>query len=87
MLLSLKEKKHNDMKNQLGPRKEHNKFKNTDGPKGPKNECFVCGKPDHYARDCKHNKSKNEINVVHANDDIITTMSKIMEIKGKVHGW
>src|SRR3954466_7658332 len=76
--------KHDGNKRHLGPKKEHNKFKNPGGQKGPKNGCFVCGEPGHYARDCKHNKSKNEINVVHANDDIIATISEIMAIKGKV---
>ena len=75
------------MKNHLGPRKEHNKFKNSGGPKGTKNGCYVCGKPGHYARDCRHNKSKNEVNIVHVDDDIIATVSEIMAIKGKVQGW
>lgn len=34
-----------------------------------------------------HNKSKNKIYAVHANDVIITTVSKIIPIKGKVQGW
>lgn len=80
-------KKHKGMKNHLGSRKEHNKFKDAGGPKCPKNWCFMCGKLDHYARDCRHNKSKNEINAIHANDDIITTISEIMTIKRKMHGW
>ena len=77
-------KKHDSMKSHLGPKKEHNKFKNFGGQKGQKSGCFVYGKLEHYARDCRHNKSKNEINVYHANDDIIATVSEIMEIKGKV---
>ena len=49
-------KKYDGMKSHLGPKKEHNKFKNSGGQKGPKNECFVYGKPGLYARDCRHNK-------------------------------
>lgn len=79
-------RKYDGMKNHLGPKKEHNKFKNSDGHKGTKNGFYVCGKPDHYARDCRHNKTKIEVNVVHIDDDIIATVSEIMEIKGKVQG-
>lgn len=52
-------KKHDGIKSHLGPKKEHNKFKNYGGHKGPKSGYFVCGKLGHYARDCRHNKSKN----------------------------
>lgn len=71
------------MKSHLRPKKEHNKLKKSGGPKSG---CFVCGKPKHYAQYCMHNKSKNEINAFHANDDIIATVNEIMEIKGKVQG-
>lgn len=47
----------------------------------------MCGKLGHYARDCMHNKSENEVNIVHANDDINATVSENMAIKGKVKGW
>lgn len=47
----------------------------------------MCGKPDHYAWDCTHSKSKNEAVVVQADDNIIAIVSKIMAIKGKVQGW
>ncbi|XP_050889487.1 uncharacterized protein LOC127094740 [Lathyrus oleraceus] len=80
-------KRHDGMKSHLGPKKEHNKFKNYGGHKGPKNGCFVCGKPGHYARDCRQNKAKNEINAIRSDDDIIATVSEIMAIKGKVQGW
>lgn len=87
MLLPLKKKrKHDGMKNHLGPKKEHNMFKNSDIAKGPKNGCYVCGKPRHYARDWRHNMSKNKTNEVHANDDMIATVSEIMTIKGKMQG-
>ena len=72
------------IKNHLGPKKEHNKYKNSSGSKGPKGGCYVCDKPDHFARDCRHNKSKNEVNIVHANEDIIVMVNVIMSIKGKV---
>ncbi|XP_050900957.1 uncharacterized protein LOC127107683 [Lathyrus oleraceus] len=61
-------KKHDGIKSHLGPKEEHNKFKNAGGHKGPKSGYFVCGKPGHYARDFRHNKSKNKINAVHEND-------------------
>ncbi|XP_050897394.1 uncharacterized protein LOC127104244 [Lathyrus oleraceus] len=80
-------KKHDVIKSHLGPKKEHNKFKNSGGHKDPKSGCFVCRKPGYYARDCRHNKSKYEINAVHANDDIIAIVSEIMAIKGKVQCW
>lgn len=80
-------RKHDGMKSHPGPKKEHKKFKYFGGLKGLKNYCFVCGKPEYYDQDCRHHKSKNGINVVHANDDIITTVREIMAIKGKVQGW
>ncbi|XP_050890241.1 uncharacterized protein LOC127095614 [Lathyrus oleraceus] len=80
-------KRHDGIKSHLGPKKEHNKFKNSGGHKGPKNGCFVCGKPGHYARDCRQNKAKNEINAIRSDDDTIATVSEIMAIKGKVQGW
>lgn len=52
-------KKHDGMKNHIGPKKEHKKFKNCSRPKGPKGGFYVCGKPCHYAWDFRHNKSKN----------------------------
>lgn len=86
VVIAKEKKKHDGMKNHLGPRKEHNKFKNVVGPKGPKTDVTCAVKPDHYARDCRQNKSKNEINSVHANDEIITIVSEIVEIKGKMQG-
>lgn len=79
-------RKHDGTKNHLGPNKEHNKFKKFGGHKGTKNGCYVCGKPDHYVKDRKHNKTKTEVNAIHIDDDIITTVIEIMAIKGKVQG-
>ncbi|XP_058753877.1 uncharacterized protein LOC131627055 [Vicia villosa] len=41
----------------------------------------------HSSEDFSHSKPKTEVNVVHVNDDIITTVSEVMAIKGKVQGW
>lgn len=80
-------KKHDGMKNHLGPKKEQNKFKNYGWPKCPKGGCYLCRKTGHYARDCMHNKSKNKVNIVQAGDNIIYIVIEIMEIKGNVQGW
>ncbi|KAL5579843.1 hypothetical protein UlMin_012285 [Ulmus minor] len=44
--------------NFLGPKKDQGKFKNNN-----KGDCFVCGKPGHFARDCKFRKKQNEAKV------------------------
>lgn len=44
----------------------------------------MCRKHDHYAQDCKHNKSQNDVNDVQADDNIIVIVSKTMTIKCKV---
>lgn len=46
----------------------------------------MCVKHDRYARDCKHNKSQNEANVVQVDDSITAIMNDIMAIKGGVQG-
>lgn len=80
-------KKYDVMKNYLGPKEKHNKFKNYGGLKRPKSCCYVCEKTGHYARDCRHNKSKSETNVIHVDDYIIDMVREIMTIKGKVQWW
>ncbi|CAA3002976.1 wall-associated receptor kinase 2, partial [Olea europaea subsp. europaea] len=66
----------------LGPRKDQGKFKNK--AKGP---CYVCGKPEHYAKDCRHRKQHKKEGQVNSIDEIIATVSEINAIQGKVSGW
>ena len=69
--------------NSLGSKKDQEKFN-----KLKKEGYFVCGKPDHYARDCKFKKTqKSEVNSLEENDEIIATVSEINAIQGKMSGW
>ena len=48
----------------------------------------MCGKPDHYARDCRFKKTqKPKVNSLEENDEIIAIVSEINAIQGKVSGW
>ena len=53
----------------LGPKKDRNKFKNSNETK-LNVSCYVCGKSDHYACDCRHRKGqKNEADATNIDDD------------------
>lgn len=80
-------KKHDGKKNYLGLKKEQNNLMNYGGSKGTKVDVMcACDKHDHYDRDCRYNKSKNEANIVQANDNIIFIVTEIMMIKDNVQG-
>ncbi|URD92252.1 hypothetical protein MUK42_28560 [Musa troglodytarum] len=69
--------------NHLCPKRDQGKFK-----KPKSGGCFVCGKPDHFARDCRFKKGqKSEVNSVEGDDNIIATVSEVNVIFGKVFGW
>ncbi|KAL5582208.1 hypothetical protein UlMin_014650 [Ulmus minor] len=69
-------------RNFLGPKKDQGKFKNNN-----KGDCFVCGKPGHFARDCRFRKKQNEVKVNAMEDEIIATVSEINAVQGKIQGW
>ena len=69
--------------NFLGPKKDQEKFK-----KPMKEGYFVCGKFDHYARECRFKKDKKpKVNSIVQNEDIVATISEICAIQGKISGW
>ena len=61
--------------NFIGPDKNQKQFK---GKKGP---CFVCGKPEHYARECKYRKDQKGATVNAIDEEIIATLSKVCVIQ------
>ena len=70
-------------RNSLGPKKNQEKFK-----KPKKEGFFVCGKPSHYAKDCRFKKTqKPKVNSLEENDEIVTIVNEINTIQGKVSGW
>lgn len=69
-------RKHDGMNIHLGLKKEHNKSRILANQRKQKTS-------DMHVEN-KENKPKIEVNVVHADEDIITMVSKIMAIKIKV---
>ncbi|RVW81286.1 Retrovirus-related Pol polyprotein from transposon TNT 1-94 [Vitis vinifera] len=77
-------KNNNDKKNSrnyMSPKKNQEQFK---GKKGP---CFVCGKPGHYARECRYRKDQKWVMVNAIDEEIIATLSDVCVVQGKVQGW
>ncbi|KAI9177785.1 hypothetical protein LWI28_019255 [Acer negundo] len=71
----------------LGPKKDHRKFKKSQNYKKNRG-CSVCGKPRHYAWDCKFRKKQDEEAKVNAiEEDIVATVSEINVVHGKVQDW
>uniref|UniRef100_F6HXW6 CCHC-type domain-containing protein n=1 Tax=Vitis vinifera TaxID=29760 RepID=F6HXW6_VITVI len=67
--------------NYMSPKKNQEQFK---GKKGP---CFVCGKPRHYARECRYRKDQKGAVVNAIDEEIIATLSDVCVVQGKVQGW
>ncbi|KAL6339480.1 hypothetical protein AAG906_033019 [Vitis piasezkii] len=77
-------KNNNDKRNSgnyMSPKKNQEQFK---GKKGP---CFVCGKPGHYARECRYRKDLKGAVVNAIDEEIIATLSDVCVVQGKVQGW
>jgi len=89
-------RKWNDKEGISGSKKDSKKFKhsgksttgNKPGSKGSKGGCYVCGKPSHYARDCRHRKTDvKEVDATMTDTNIVATLSELMAVNGKVQGW
>ncbi|RVW24418.1 Retrovirus-related Pol polyprotein from transposon TNT 1-94 [Vitis vinifera] len=70
-----------NFRNYMSPKKNQEQFK---GKKGP---CFVCGKPGHYARECRYRKDQKGAVVNAIDEEIIATLSDVCVVQGKVQGW
>ncbi|RVW79629.1 Retrovirus-related Pol polyprotein from transposon TNT 1-94 [Vitis vinifera] len=77
-------KNNNDKRNSgnyMSPKKNQEQFK---GKKGP---CFMCGKPGHYARECRYRNDLKGTVVNAIDEEIIATLSDVCVVQGKVQGW
>ncbi|XP_019075962.1 uncharacterized protein LOC109122729 [Vitis vinifera] len=74
-------KNNNDKKNSrnyMSPKKNQEQFK------GKKDPCFVCGKPGHYARECRYRKDQKGAVVNAIDEEIIATLSDMCVVQGNV---
>ena len=67
--------------NFMGPNKNQKQFK------GKKGQCIVCGKPGHYARECRYRRNQKRATVNAIDEEIIATLSNVCVVQGKVQGW
>ncbi|RVW41792.1 hypothetical protein CK203_107624 [Vitis vinifera] len=67
--------------NYMSPKKNQEQFK------GKKGLCFVCGKPGHYARECRFRNDQKGGVVNAIDEEIIATLSDVCVVQGKVQGW
>uniref|UniRef100_F6GYP6 CCHC-type domain-containing protein n=1 Tax=Vitis vinifera TaxID=29760 RepID=F6GYP6_VITVI len=80
----LRGKNNNDKRNSgnyMSPKKNQEQFK------GKKGLCFVCGKPGHYARECRYRNDLKGAVVNAIDEEIIATLSDVCVVQGKVQGW
>nr|CAN63713.1 hypothetical protein VITISV_008235 [Vitis vinifera] len=78
-----KGKNNNDKRNSgnyMSPKKNQEQFK---GKKGP---CFVCGKPEHYARECRYRKDLKGAVVNAIDEEIIATLSDVCILSDEMKG-
>ena len=76
----------------LAPKKDQGKFKRSQNNKKKNGDCYVYGKPGHYAREYRFRKKSegdttSKVNSIENNEEIITIVSEINAIHGKEQGW